>query len=169
MRWESSVIPFDEMYEYAKKYINHNGDLLVKGRFKTNDGYTYDPEGKISLGRWIFSQRYKKNHNELSQDKILKLDMIGMVWNINKNIEEKRSTISIYNIDYEKNKQIIDRCPSTILESKILYLIDNGMNITDENGQLHEIFSLSNEKMLEKYDIDIADLLNNYYISKRGR
>ena len=169
MRWDNNAISWDEMYNYAKKYISHNGDLLVKGRFKTDDGYTYNEEGKVSLGRWIFSQRYKKNHNELDQDKILKLDMIGMVWNINKNIEEKHSTVSIYNIDYNKNKQLIDKIPSTLLEAKILYLIDNQISIIDENGILHEIFTLSNEKMLEKYNITIEDLLNNYYISKRGR
>ena len=76
---------------------------------------------------------------------------------------------SIYNIDYNKNKQLIDKIPSTLLEAKILYLIDNQISITDENGILHEIFTLSNEKMLEKYNINIEDLLNNYYISKRGR
>ena len=59
MRFENirSALSWDEMYQYAKKYYESYGNLEIKVTFKTNDGITYDPNGKINLGRWIANQR----------------------------------------------------------------------------------------------------------------
>ncbi len=51
----------EKMYEYAKASYEHYGNLDVPGRFKTNDGYTNDDNGKIKLGRWVAYQRIKEN------------------------------------------------------------------------------------------------------------
>ena len=61
MRFENknSTLSWEEMYEYAKKYYESHGDLEVKYTFKTNDGITYDPNGKINLGLWITTQRQR--------------------------------------------------------------------------------------------------------------
>ncbi len=53
-----SLISWEEMYEYAKKYYEHYGNLEVPNKFKTNDGYTFDEKGEINLGNWIFAQRH---------------------------------------------------------------------------------------------------------------
>ena len=60
MRFENkkSTLFWEEMYEYAKKYYEHYGNLEVPNKFKTNDGYTFDEEGEINLGSWIFAQRH---------------------------------------------------------------------------------------------------------------
>ena len=59
MRFENkiSTLSWKEMYEYAKKYYEAYGDLEIPQKFKTNDGVTYDPNGKINLGQWITAQR----------------------------------------------------------------------------------------------------------------
>ena len=72
MRFENKVstLLWNEMYEYAKKYYETHGDLEVPAKFKTNDGATYDPNGKINLGQWIRSQRHLC-HPESERGKLL--------------------------------------------------------------------------------------------------
>ncbi len=48
---------WEEMYKYACIYYEHHGDLEVLTKFRTNDGYTYDANGKIPLGEWLKLQR----------------------------------------------------------------------------------------------------------------
>ena len=59
MRFENknSTLGLEEMYGYAKIYYEHYNNLEVPTRFRTNDGYTYEEEGKIRLGQWINNQR----------------------------------------------------------------------------------------------------------------
>ncbi len=66
---------WDIMYGYAKTYYEQNGNLNVPKRYKTPDGY--------SLGSWIMTQRRVKNgqvYGHLSEDRIRRLDEIGMIW-----------------------------------------------------------------------------------------
>ena len=57
MRFENKFLSWEEMYEYAKIYYEYYNDLEVPYKFRTNDGYTYEEDGKIGLGQWIFKQR----------------------------------------------------------------------------------------------------------------
>lgn len=41
------------IYQYAKNYYEHHGNLEVPKNFKTNDGYIDDKSGTIHLGEWI--------------------------------------------------------------------------------------------------------------------
>ncbi len=52
-----STLRWEKMYSYALKYYKHHGDLEVPKSFKTNDGFTFDKNGTINLGRWIYYQR----------------------------------------------------------------------------------------------------------------
>ena len=54
---------WDRMYEYAKIYYEHHGDLKVPQRFKTNNGWEQADDGKINLGEWINRQRHNVNPN----------------------------------------------------------------------------------------------------------
>ena len=54
---ERLLTPWEEMYGYAKIYYEHYNDLKVPQKFRTNDGYTYEEDGKIRLGQWINNQR----------------------------------------------------------------------------------------------------------------
>ena len=48
---------WNRMYEYARIYYEHHGNLEVPQKFKTNNGWEEDKTGKINLGLWIFRQR----------------------------------------------------------------------------------------------------------------
>lgn len=77
MRFENiiSSLSWEEMYEYAKKYYEHHGNLEVKVTFKTNNGYEQSKDGKINLGTWIYNQKQRiKSESERGQ----KLLQIGM-------------------------------------------------------------------------------------------
>ena len=52
-----NIVSFEEMYEYAKKYYEHYGNLEVPQKFITNNGYEYAENGKIKLGKWIATRR----------------------------------------------------------------------------------------------------------------
>lgn len=72
---ETLTASWDLMYSCAKTYYEEHGNLEVERRYKTKEGY--------SLGQWIFTQRkvYKGEQNgTLGEDRIRKLEAIGMVW-----------------------------------------------------------------------------------------
>lgn len=67
---------WDAMYRYAKQYYRQYGNLEVPKRYKTPEGY--------SLGMWILTQRRVRAGSvpgRLGEERIRKLDAIGMVWN----------------------------------------------------------------------------------------
>ena len=77
---------WDTMYGYAKQYYEQNGDLLVPKTYLTPDGY--------SLGSWISVQRRVyagKANGVLTQDRIKKLEAIGIVWDSYSDMTWKRN------------------------------------------------------------------------------
>lgn len=77
---------WDTMYGYAKQYYEQNGDLLVPKTFMTPDGY--------SLGSWVSVQRRVyagKANGVLTQDRIKKLEAIGIVWDSYSDMTWKRN------------------------------------------------------------------------------
>ena len=76
-------VTWNMMYELAKKYYKHYGDLKVSQKFKTINGYDIDENG-YNFGDWISNQRVKYKKGTLSEDKIKKLEEIGMIFeNVN--------------------------------------------------------------------------------------
>ena len=76
-------VAWNKMYELAKKYYEHYGDLKIPQKFKTINGYESDENG-YNLGFWINNQRVKYKNDTLFEDKIKKLEKIGMTFkNIN--------------------------------------------------------------------------------------
>ncbi len=66
---------WERMFEKAKEFYQENGDLRVPCRYITADGY--------ALGNWIFAQRKVRKGQapgSLSEERIQKLDSIGMLW-----------------------------------------------------------------------------------------
>ena len=78
------TMTWEDYYELAKKYYEHNGDLLVPSKFITNDGFTHDECGFVKLGQWIGTQRML--FSSLSLEKQQLLQSIGFVRNA---IDEK--------------------------------------------------------------------------------
>ena len=70
---------WDVWYELAKKYYEENGDLRVPGRYETENG--------MKLGRWIERQRAarkSKGNYYIDQEHIIRLNYIGMTWQVEK-------------------------------------------------------------------------------------
>ena len=77
MKFDAYEDKWQEMYELAKKYFEHYGNLNIPCYFKTTNGYDYDDQG-FNLGRWINNQRSTEKKNILSKDREEKLFAIGM-------------------------------------------------------------------------------------------
>ncbi|MCI9229133.1 MAG: DEAD/DEAH box helicase family protein [Dorea sp.] len=72
---ETLTASWDLMYECARQYYQENGNLEVPVRYRTEDGY--------GLGQWILTQRRVRageKYGVLGEDRIRKLNRIGMVW-----------------------------------------------------------------------------------------
>ena len=72
---ETLTVSWDLMFAYARQYFQEHGDLLVPRRYRTAEGY--------ALGNWILIQRKVrsgKQYGKLDEDRIARLDSIGMVW-----------------------------------------------------------------------------------------
>ena len=74
MVWDVKEYEWNKMYKLAVEYRNEYGDLLVPSRYKTKSGE--------KLGQWINKQRLIYKKGDLSPDKIKKLEVIDMVWDV---------------------------------------------------------------------------------------
>ena len=159
MRFENKIsrLSWEEMYSYAKLYYEHHGNLEIPTRFKTNNGYDYDENGIINLGRWICHQRMiispESERGQL-------LSKIGMIWDIRKNKDEIIELCNEYGIDYQSEKSVLNKSYLE-LYVKIMFLRDNNIPIV-LNGKLHEIFFMSDLNMQVKYQVSIENLIEKY-------
>ena len=166
MIWDVSDLKWNEMYILAEEYYKEHDDLNVPKRYVTSDG--------ARLGQWINLQRqaYKnkflpieqrKGHMKpLTYEQVQKLESIGMLWDTKTNKPDIENICIINKIDIEKNKSVIDYISLTEFKVKMKFLEENGYSIVDENGLLHEIFSMSSMNMKLKYDVSLEDLVNLY-------
>ncbi|MBQ3474693.1 MAG: Helicase associated domain protein [Bacilli bacterium] len=73
------------MYNLAKAYYEHYGNLSVPNHFKTKNGYDEDQDG-MSLGLWIKNNRdtYRglRKDKKMTDERIKMLEEIGMRWDI---------------------------------------------------------------------------------------
>ncbi|MEE3342778.1 MAG: helicase associated domain-containing protein [Bacilli bacterium] len=72
---------WNQMYELAKAYYEYHGHLNIKRNFQV-EGYVEDKI--IKLGSWINNQRIQYRTGHLSNEKIEKLESIGIIWEKNK-------------------------------------------------------------------------------------
>ena len=83
-RWQ---IRFNELKEYKEKY----GDTLVPNRYDVNP----------QLGRWVDNQRVKYKRNQLSDERIHRLNELGFVWDANEAFwEEMFAELKEYKAKY---------------------------------------------------------------------
>lgn len=153
---ERLTLSWNDMYEYAKKYYEHYGNLDVQYKFKTNDGFTKNDDGKINLGVWITNQRHKLTPESEKGKLLLQIGMSFtnlrslISWEEmyeqakkyqkyygNLEVPKKFRTDDIYT--YDKNGKIklglwVDRMRKTIdLQSKKGKLLTQiGMRFTEE-------------------------------------
>ena len=163
---KNNTLSWEEMYEYAKIYYEHYNNSEVPVKFRTNDGYTYEEKGKIRLGQWISNQRHNISQKS---EKIQALDEIKMNWNLKIQKEEVNNLCIDNEINIELNKTVISHISAKELKSKITYLRANGIELTNEDGKLHEIFSMSSPDMKEKYGISLPEMIRDFYDVKQKR
>ena len=121
MNWKRNITKWDKMYELAKEYYKENGNLNVD----THSSYKGE-----NLGYWINHQRnsYRlkntdKANTEFSEERIKKLNSIGMIWNV---AEAKwEYNYSILKEYYEKNGNIDISSSLTIDGVKIGKWLEN--------------------------------------------
>mgnify|MGYP004505251883 FL=1 len=154
---------WNKMYELAKKYYEHYGDLKIPNRFKTVNGYETNGNG-YNLGGWISWQRVKYKTGTLSEDKIKKLEEVGMMWNIRKDTDTKKVLCDKYGID----SSLVENISYMELFAKINYLLDNNMDIIID-GKLNPIFFMSNENMMMNYGVSLKDMVNIYTKNKKAK
>ena len=156
-------VTWNMTYELAKKYYKHYGDLKIPRSFKTVNGYEVDEKG-YTLGAWINTQRFSYKKGTLFEDRIRKLEEIGMMWNIRKDTDTKRILCDKYGID----SSLVENISYMELFAKINYLLDNNMDIIID-GKLNPIFFMSNENMMMNYGVSLKDMVNIYTKNKKAK
>ena len=76
MVWNRFELSFEQFFAEAEKYYEENGDLLVPVSFVSQNG--------VKLGAWVHkirSARRGHNKSDLSEERIRRLESIGMQWN----------------------------------------------------------------------------------------
>ena len=76
MIWDANEHQWLKMYNLAQEYYNQNGNLLIPDKYLTKDG--------VRLGIWIGHQRKAFREKKLSQERVVLLEKIGMVWEVQK-------------------------------------------------------------------------------------
>ena len=157
---------WNEMYQYAKKYYDFYGDLEVPQKFKTNDGITYDSNGKINLGIWITTQR-SRCLPESNRGKLLL--QIGMRFNTLKDYNEIKDFCLKHEIDTELNKKVTLVYSFAEFIAKIKLSEELGINLTDEHGKLNQIFYMNNEEFKDKFGYSVEELINKYNLDDKSK
>lgn len=167
MDWNSMLTPkWCRMYGFAKKYFSEYGNLNIPCDYVASNGE--------KLGRWIQHQRaaYKnrsvptsERNNlllPLTDRQVILLELIGMVWDVKKNKSYIIEMCQCNGISVRKNSDIINHISFSEFRVKLSYLKDMGINYLDENGLLHEIFSMSSVDLKSKYGINLEKLIGMY-------
>ncbi len=141
-------------YNLAKKYYNEYHNLKIKEKFKTNDGITFDENGK-KLGQWIMRQR--QNFDKLSKERQNLLLNIGFIVDpLEENWQNNYNLAKAYYNHYGN------------LNIPIKFKTNDGITF-DENGENIEewiqyqrriFFDLSEEKQKKLQEINL--ILNSH-------
>ena len=81
MIWNLQEYRWEEMYNLACVYYKTYHNLAIPIDFITSNGVDLDIKKGKNLGSWISKQRSFKDN--LTSDRIVKLDKINMIWDIN--------------------------------------------------------------------------------------
>ena len=151
---------WEKMYALAKNYYEAYGNLKINVEFRTENGIDYEPYGK-RLGAWISTQRTKYKNNELSQEQIFKLSLIGMLFKIGKDRIANEEVCIQYSINYKNYKKQIALIPNKEFMAKIYYLNQMGFPLS-QGEEMHPIFFMSDINMQARYNISLEQIIVTY-------
>lgn len=117
----------------------------------------------------------KNNNQQITEEEQKLLDNITILENIysfykldkKENIENIKKLLKHLNIDIEKNKEILKKAYYEIY-IKILFLIENNIEITDELGHINKIIFESDLNMQKDFNISIDELAKKYINGKNS-
>lgn len=119
-------LSWNEWYQLALKYYEHNKHLEIDYNFKTLDGITYNKKG-YNLHAWIERQRLLFKNGKLSKDKKELLDKLKMRWDNLKQLPSWNEMYELAKKYYEHYKNLeVDRNFKTL--DGITY-DENGYNL----------------------------------------
>ena len=109
-----SPLGFEKMYGYACIYYEHHGNLNISDKFRTNDGYTYDKDGRIQLGAWLTNQKQFFQKKEMSEEQIILLENIGIQW-MSEKVDTKLQKEEITEVNTRKKQiELLNRTKSLL-------------------------------------------------------
>ena len=91
-------------FEYAKKYYEEHGDLLMPRSF-----ILITDHERVNLGTWIQAQRDSYRNQKLSQERIELLESIGMVWKVKNGLNKKYIDDSEAKEKKDQPKQLVKK------------------------------------------------------------
>ena len=160
MEWEiNPLTKWYEMYNLAKVYYEHYGNININAKFKTKNGYEYDEEGK-ALGRWVRVQkeRYQRNIETnttvISEEEINLLNELNITWKPKKKII-KEENILPRQISYEE----------LVAKINLLNMMNAPLII---NGHPHPMITMNNDELIKNYNISLENLIYNFYSEEKS-
>jgi uncharacterized protein (DUF2384 family) len=111
MIWDSWDDYWEEGFAHAKVFFNANGHLNVPYKYKAADGY--------KLGQFITNQKRSFNLGQLTEEKIKRLNDIGMIWDVRANMW---ATAYKHAKDYFEKHGTLEKMPKG-------YLTEDGINL----------------------------------------
>ena len=135
---------FIKIYNYAKKYYEKYGDLLVPKNYVIDN---------VKLGTRIAALRMHYKNNTLTPNQIKLLEDIGMIWNVHDYIND--SHLKVIDEYYKEHGTINIVYPKNELEKNIQSWINIWRHKNNINNLSEKIYNA-----LSKYDISWNNNLN---------
>ena len=148
-------------YKLAKDYYEEHGDLLIPQSYKING---------FELGLWINAQRQAFKKQKLSQEYIILLEQIKMVWNV-RTFNLIKKIESLIGINKPESQELLDSIVNEIIEYTLIDLV-NHLEMNVDIGVLIErikqqfsknaygifvlhLFGIDDEKLSKLYNLPI--------------
>ena len=143
---------WQKMYDLAKQYYNHYGNLAIPHSFKTLNGYEYDEDG-VKIGYWFHAQ--KTNYARLSIERKKLLDSLGFSFESNEDRWQKMFKLTKTYYEHYDNFLI----PSNFKTINGYEYDENGLNLGAWVGTQRNKYNTLSPERKKKLD-DIGFVLN---------
>ena len=132
MIWDPRAAAWETMFTYAKDYYAEKGDLRIPLLFTTTNG--------AKLGSWINQQRDNRRKGILAQDRIAKLEAIGMIW----------SVVRTWDESYELAKNYYNASGHLCIPKRTTKQEDKKIATWIQNQRTHYKKGILSEEQIEK-------------------
>ena len=161
--WERADYFWNEGYKHAVRYYEENGNLDMNTKYVCDDGY--------KLGGWINRQRKVregKTRGILTDERISKLDELGMAWKYkpkrgNKPEIISKKTSNEDNIVPQREKPPYSKSwYNRYVEAKAYYEMHGNLHVTmaycnENNSSLYEWLGMQKNRYLKQNHGDMTD------------